>query len=397
MELSSRIKNVNPSATIALTSRVKQMTAEGIDVVDFGVGEPDFDTPQFIKDAAGAALAGGDTKYAPRSGVKLKAAIARKLKAENGLEVSPEQVLVTFGGKHALYNAFQVLLEPGEKVLTPTPYWVSYPEQVKLAGGQCLFLQTRPENGFKITPEDVLANAAGAKVLLINSPCNPTGVSYTPRELRDIADVVLQTELIVFSDEIYEKLVYGDAEFASFAALDRRLLERTLTFNGLSKAYLVPGFRIGWGVVSGRRAVMGEYLEAINKLLRARLCANHPEQHAIKPALQGDQGHLEQVKAKLSRRRDITTEMLNAIPGISCVPPKGAFYAFPRLNIEGSDDHFVRQLIKETGVVVVPGSGFGQEPGSKHFRVVFLPPEEVLKAAYAKIASFYEKYMDAGS
>jgi len=202
MELSNRIACVSASATIAITSRAKAMRAEGVDVVDFGAGEPDFDTPAFIKDAAKAALDGGDTKYVPQSAGGLKAAISQKLARENGLDLVQDQIAVTFGGKHALHVAFQVLLNPGEKVLIPSPYWTSYPEQVKLASGQPVFLETRSEEAFKISPEQLLSAAKGAKILLLNSPCNPTGVTYTPAELSALARAVLKTDLWVFSDEI---------------------------------------------------------------------------------------------------------------------------------------------------------------------------------------------------
>ena len=209
--------------------------------------------------------------------------------------------------------------------------------------------------------------------------------------MRGIIRLALEHNLVVFADEIYDKLLLDEGRHISIASLDRDV--SVITFNGLSKAYVVPGFRLGWAVVSGRTEVLGEYVEAINKLLRARLCANHPEQYAIKAALEGDQSHLDQMRTKLRHRRDMTYEMLNSCAGISCVKPRGAFYAFPRLEIEGSDASFVRELITQTGVVVVPGSGFGQAPGTQHFRVVFLPPEDVLKEAYTKISQFLDTYI----
>jgi alanine-synthesizing transaminase len=195
---------------------------------------------------------------------------------------------------------------------------------------------------------------------------------------------------VIFADEIYDKLLFDSKEHISIASLDHEA--PIITFGGLSKNYMVPGFRMGWGVVSGNQNILKDYIEAINKMLRARLCANHPEQYGIKPALEGDQSHLITALEKLHRRRDMTVEMLNAIPGISCVKPEGAFYAFPKLEINNEDSHFVAELIKDTGVVVVPGNGFGQIPGTRHFRVVFLPQDDVLRQAYEKIGDFFVKY-----
>ena len=198
--------------------------------------------------------------------------------------------------------------------------------------------------------------------------------------------------MVIFADEIYDKLLFDGKKQISVGALNKDV--SCITFGGLSKNYMVPGFRIGWGIVSGRKEVLADYIEAINKILRARLSANHPEQYGIKPCLEGNQDHLVEAMKKLSRRRDLTVEMLNAIPGISCVKPEGAFYAFPRLEMKQPDNHFVSELIKETGVVVVPGSGFGQVPGTKHFRVVFLPNEQILEKAYKAIGSFFVRYQE---
>jgi alanine-synthesizing transaminase len=206
--------------------------------------------------------------------------------------------------------------------------------------------------------------------------------------LRALIDLAHKHNLVLFADEIYDKLIF-EGKHIALASLDHDV--PVVTFNGLSKSYLVPGFRIGWGVVSGSGPVLSDYIEAINKLLRARLCANHPEQYAIKPALEGSQDHVAEMMERLRRRRDMTYNMLNAVPGISCVKPAGAFYAFPRLEIEESDDAFVQGLIRDYGVVVVPGSGFGQVPGTKHFRVVFLPPEDVLERAFKNIAAYRDR------
>jgi len=368
MELSDRINQVAVSATLAVSARAKELKAAGTDVVSFGAGEPDFDTPAFIKEAAKAALDAGDTKYLPAKGAALKQAIADKLQRENGLTYTPEQVQVTFGGKQALYNAFQVLLNPGDKVLIPTPYWVSYPEQVKLAGGACVFLKAGPEAAFKITPRQVLDNAAGAKVLVINSPSNPTGVSYTPAELAAIAEAVLQTDLIVFSDEIYEKLLYGDAKFVSFASLDKRLMERTLTFNGLAKTFAMTGWRLGWlagpaGVIKAVAKLMSQETSNPVGFAQAGAYAAYTDPRA--PAA------IEAMRREFEKRGRHMHERLNAIEGVRCVQPTGAFYCFPDVSAHygrtlrgvevGGSLQFATACLEGAGVALVPGVAFGED------------------------------------
>ena len=368
MELSERMKGVRPSATIAITAKAKAMAAEGIDVVSFGAGEPDFDTPEFIKAAAKAALDAGDTKYTPRSAVKLKQAIAAKLAAENDLEYSADQVLVSFGGKHALFNAFQAVLSAGEKVLIPSPYWVSYADQVRLAGGECVFLTTGPEDGFKITPDDVRRSAPGAKVLIMNSPCNPTGVSYTPAELAGIAEAVLETDLIVFSDEIYEKLIYGDTKFVSFAALDERLVERTLTFNGLSKTFSMTGWRLGWvagpqDVVKAMATIASHQTTNPVSFVQAGALAAYTDPAAAET--------VEAMRQEFEKRGAHMHQRLSAMEGVSCVKPTGAFYCFPdvsahygrtfgKVQVGGSLD-FATAGLEVAKTAVVPGVAFGED------------------------------------
>ncbi len=368
MELSERIKSVAPSATIAVSAKAKQMAGEGIDVVNFGVGEPDFDTPGYIKSAAKAALDAGDTKYAPKAAAALKAAIVAKLRAENGLEYSPEQVLVTFGGKGALYTAFQVLINPGDRVLIPVPYWVSYTEQVKLAGGECVLLPTGPEKGFKITPDDVRRNSAGAKAIVINSPSNPTGVTYTPDELAAIAEAVLESELTVFSDEIYEKLVYGGTKFVSFAALDGRLAERTLTFNGLSKTFAMTGWRLGWvagpaEVIKAMATLMSQ--QTTNPVSFAQAGALAAYTDPVAPEA------VEAMRQEFERRGRHMHRRLSAIDGVECVEPSGAFYCFPDVSahygrtlggakVGGSLD-FANACLETANVALVPGVAFGED------------------------------------
>jgi len=345
------------------------MKAGGIDVVSFGAGEPDFDTPQFIKDAAKAALDAGDTKYMPRSAEALKQAIAAKLTKENNLKTEPNQVVVTFGGKHAIYDACQVLINPGDKVLIPSPYWVSYPEMVKLAGGEPVYLPAKPENDFKITPQQILDGAAaGGKILILNSPSNPTSVTYTPAEMKALADAVLKTDLIVLSDEIYEKLVYGDTKFVSFAAMDERLPERTITFNGLSKTYAMTGWRLGWAagpknVIEAIRCLMShETTDAVSFAVAGALAA-YTSPHAPQA--------IEAMRKEFAKRADHMWQRLTAIPGVQCARPTGAFYCFPDVskhygktiggvNITDSLT-FSQALLESAQVALVPGNAFGED------------------------------------
>ena len=369
LNLAQRIQAVPPSATLAVSAKAARMKAEGIDVVGFGAGEPDFDTPQFIKDAAKTALDAGDTKYNARQAAGLVRAIVDKLARENSLQVEPSQVIVTFGGKHALYAACQVLVDLGDKVAIPAPYWVSYPEMVKLAGGEPMILPTTAYGGFKITPEQVLdAARAGAKIIILNSPSNPTGVAYTPEELKALADAVLKTEMAIFSDEIYEKLIYGQTRFVSFAALDSRLPARTITFNGLAKTYSMTGWRLGWS--AGPKDV----IEAMKRHM------SHETSDCVSFAVAGaaaaytdprGPAAIEAMRLEFERRAMHMAGRLSAIPGVQCVRPDGAFYCFPVVSehygrtIGGRvvTDSFAlsEALLESAKVAVVPGGAFGND------------------------------------
>jgi aspartate aminotransferase len=368
MKLSKRISAVGASPTIAITARAAELKADGVDVVSFGAGEPDFDTPEFIKQAAIEALQAGDTKYTPRSAKKLQAAIAEKLTHENKIPTAPAQVAVTFGGKHALACACQVLLDPGDKALIPAPYWVSYTEQVKLAGGEPVILETSPENSFKITPRQILDAAEGAKVLFLNSPSNPTGVMYTPEELADLAEAVLKTDLLVFSDEIYEKLIYGDTEFISFAALNPALPERTLTFNGLSKTFSMTGWRLGWvagpaDAIKGINNLMSHQTTKPVSFCQAGALAAYTDPQAAEA--------VENMRQAFQQRGAHMAQRLNDLPGVECVAPTGAFYCFPDVSqaygrtvagVEVTDSmSFARAALEGYNVALVPGVAFGQD------------------------------------
>ena len=344
------------------------MLADGIDVVSFGAGEPDFDTPQLVKDAAVAAMQAGDTKYTPRTAGQLRQAIADKLALENDIHVQSDQVLVTFGGKNALYMACQALIEPGQKVLIPVPYWNSYPEMVRLAGGEPVFLPTSPADNFKITPEQILKASQGANAIIINSPANPTGTTYTPEELSDIAQAVLKTDLSVFSDEIYEKLIYGSSKFVSFAALDDKLPQRTLTFNGLSKTFCMTGWRLGW--VAGPPETIG----AMKRLMSH--ATTNPVSFAQAGALAAYKSPdapkiIETMRKEFDKRGRHMTERLNAINGITCPQPDGAFYCFCDVsNLYGrkigqttlrDSSSFAKAALESAEVALVPGTAFGED------------------------------------
>jgi aspartate aminotransferase len=369
MKVSKRAQAVPPSATIAVTSRAKELKAQGVDVLSFGAGEPDFDTPDFIKDSAINALKAGQTKYTAAAGIpELKKAIAKKLKDENNLDYTPEQVIVNIGAKHSVYEAMQATLDDGDDVLLPTPYWVTYPECVKLAGGTPVILQTQPENSYKITPEQ-LKEAINDKtaMLVLNSPNNPGGFSYTPQELADLAKVLEGTKVIVLSDEIYEKLIYGDTKFISFAALSKDAYNRTLTINGLSKAFSMTGWRLGY--TAGP-------LDAIKAMSRLQShMTSNPVTFAQVAALTAltetktAADAIESMRVEFEKRAEYMAQRLNDIEGIICSRPTGAFYCFPDVSahfgrtinsteINDSMD-FAKALLEQAKVALVPGAPFG--------------------------------------
>jgi alanine-synthesizing transaminase len=376
-----------------------QVAKTGKEMLYLNIGDPnlyDFVPPKHLVEATYQAMLKNLNGYAPSSGIK-DAVDAIETEAERKGITNVHDIFVTTGASEAIDICLTALVNDGENVLTPTP---GYPLYTAISSK--LQMMENPyyldeSNGWLPDIDDIKSkiNDKTKAIVLIN-PNNPTGSLYTKENLQQIVDLALEHNLVIFADEIYDKLLFDGKKHISIAALNKDV--SCITFGGLSKNYMVPGFRIGWGIVSGRKEVLADYIEAINKILRARLSANHPEQYGIKPSLEGNQDHLTEGMKKLSKRRDLTVEMLNAIPGISCVKPEGAFYAFPKLEMKQPDAHFVSELIKETGVVVVPGSGFGQVPGTKHFRVVFLPNEQILEKAYKAIGEFFviyqEKYPD---
>jgi len=351
---------------MAVTSRAKQLKADGVDVVSFGAGEPDFDTPQFIKDAAIDAMQSGQTKYTATPGTaELRAAIAAKLQKDNHLEYSPQQIVVNIGAKHSIYESMQAVLDEGDEVILPAPYWVTYPEAIKLAGATAKVVKTEQANGYKITPA-ALANAITDKtaLLLLNSPNNPGGFTYSPAELAELAGALKGTNVMVISDEIYEKLIYGDTEFVSFAAVSDDAYSRTLTVNGLSKSFAMTGWRIGY------TAGPLEVIKAMGRL------QSHMTQNAVSlvqagaiAALSDGSDIVEQMRSEFARRAELMASRLNAIDNVTCTEPTGAFYCFPDVSahfgrtiggaeITGSMD-FAKALLEQANVAVVPGLPFG--------------------------------------
>lgn len=366
MKISKRALAVPPSATMAVTSRAKQLKAEGVDVISFGAGEPDFDTPDFIKSAAIEALQAGKTKYTPAAGiVELRTAIAEKLQRENGLTYTPDQVIVNIGAKHSVYESMQAVIDEGDEVLLPTPYWVTYPEAAKLAQGTPKVVETSGANGYKITPDELKAAITDKTALLVlNSPNNPGGFSYSPDELTALAKVLEGTDVMVLSDEIYEKLIYGDAEFVSFASLSQDAYDRTLTVNGLSKAFAMTGWRLGY------TAGPLDVIKAMGRL-QSHMTQNPVSftQPAAITALTDTSGAVEKMRVEFEKRAKYMAERLNGIEGISCPSPTGAFYCFPDVSAHYGrcigdvkiDDSmsFAQALLEQAMVAVVPGKPFG--------------------------------------
>lgn len=372
-----------------------QVAKTGKEMLYLNIGDPnlyDFVPPKHLVDATYQAMLKNLNGYAPSSGIG-EAVKAIEAEAERKGITNVHDIFVTTGASEAIDICLTALVNDGENVLTPTP---GYPLYTAIASK--LQMMENPyyldeSNGWLPDIDDIKSkiNDKTKAIVLIN-PNNPTGSLYTKENIQQIVDLALEHNLVIFADEIYDKLLFDGKKHISIASLNKDV--SCITFGGLSKNYMVPGFRIGWGIVSGRKEVLSDFIEAVNKILRARLSANHPEQYGIKPSLEGNHDHLTEGMKKLTRRRDLTVEMLNAIPGISCVKPEGAFYAFPKLEMKQPDAHFVGELIRETGVVIVPGSGFGQVPGTHHFRVVFLPNEQILEKAYKAISEFFVKYQE---
>ncbi len=366
----------------------------GREMLYLNIGDPnkfDFITPPHMVEAVLKAMRDNHNGYSASSGIPAAVHAIERDAAKRGIR-NIRDVFVTSGGSEAIEICLTALVDRGDNVLIPYPGYPLYEAVLaKLeAVAKPYFLDE--EHGWRPDVEDI-RNKIDSKtraIVLIN-PNNPTGAMYDRETLREVLALAAERGILVFADEIYDRMILSDKEHVSVASLDPEA--PVVTFNGLSKGFLAPGWRIGWGIVSGKESLLKDYLAGVNKILRARLCASHPMQHAITAALDGEKEFIAHTKEKLLRRRDITFEMLNSAPGISCIKPDAAFYAFPKLDIEGTDEDFVKGLIRETGVVVVHGSGFGEKPGTKHLRVVFLPQEEILRKAYKNLLDYLKKHL----
>ncbi|MEN3791096.1 pyridoxal phosphate-dependent aminotransferase [Fulvimarina sp. MAC3] len=392
--LADALDRVKPSATIAVTQKARELKAKGMDVIGLGAGEPDFDTPDNIKEAAIAAIARGETKYTPVSGIpQLREAIAAKFKRENGLDYEPAQTIVGTGGKQILFNAFMATLNKGDEVIIPAPYWVSYPEMVAICGGTPVFVEAGIESNFKLTPEKLeAAITPQTKWFLFNSPSNPSGAAYTKDEIKALTDVLLRHEHVwVLTDDMYEHLVYGDFTFHTPAQVEPRLYERTLTMNGVSKAYAMTGWRIGYAggplhLIKAMDMIQGQQTSGAASI----------SQWAAVEALNGPQDFISKNREIFQGRRDLVVGMLNQASGIECPSPEGAFYVYPSCKglmgkktpdgkVLNTDEDFVTALLETEGVAVVHGSAFGLGP---NFRISYATSEALLEEACLRIQRF---------
>ena len=393
--LSKRAISIGPSPTLGITAKAKKMQAEGIDVIGFGAGEPDFDTPKNIKKAAKKAIDAGFTKYTPTSGIpELKAAICDKLKRDNGLDYGPGEILVSCGAKHAIFNAALVLCDDGDEVILPSPYWVSYPEIVKLAGGKLVVVKTTQKNNFKITPEQLRrAITQKTKLFILNSPSNPTGMIYSKEELQAISEILVESGVYCISDEIYEKLIYDGKEHVSIASLGQGIKKLTIVVNGVSKTYSMTGWRIGYA------AGPKEIIEAMSNI-QDQSTSNPPSisQKAALEALRGSQESVKKMVEEFAERRNVMVKRLNSMKGIRCFTPDGAFYVFPDVSqllgkkygekIIKDSFSLTELLLTEARVAVVPGAVFGDD---RHMRISYAASREDIEKGMDRIEEFVKK------
>lgn len=383
MKLASRVDRVQPSLTLAISAKAKAMKAEGIDVCSFSAGEPDFDTPAHIKAAAQKALDEGKTKYGPAAGEpKLREAIAHKLKRDLNLDYKSENVIITNGGKHSLFNLMMALIEPGDEVIIPAPYWVSYPEMVTIAGGTSVIVNTDASTGYKITPEQLRQSITPkTKLFVFNSPSNPTGMVYSPAEIEALALVIVEADILVVSDEIYEKILYDGAKHISIGSLGAEIFARTIISNGFAKAYSMTGWRIG-------------YLAAPVDLIKATsLIQGHSTsnvctfaQYGAIAALEGSQDCVEEMRQAFAKRREVMFARINAIPGLSCEKPDGAFYLFPNIGKTGIKSlEFCSKLLEEYQVATIPGIAFGAD---KNIRLSYATDMTTIEKGMDRLEKF---------
>ena len=392
--LSHNISRVKPSPTIAMSSLATQMKSEGRDIISLSAGEPDFDTPDHIKDAAIEAIKSGKTKYTDPDGMKiLKEAVCTKFKVENNLTYNPNQISIGTGGKQILYNALMATINPGDEVIIPAPYWVSHPDMVLLAGGRPIFIEASSKNKYKISPEQLeKAITDKTKWFIFNSPSNPTGAGYSKNELKELTEILIKfPNVLIMTDDMYEHLAYDDFLFSTPAEVEPNLFERTLTCNGVSKAYAMTGWRIGF---AGGPENLIKAMRKIQSQSTSNPCTI--SQWAALAALNGQKNFIDKNNEKFVRRRNLVVEKLNEIEGISCPMPEGAFYVYPDISgligkntpngqIISSDEDFCRSLLEEVGVAVVFGSAFGLSP---NFRISYATSDELLTDACKRIKNF---------
>lgn len=387
MRLASRVSGIDESVTLGITSKAKKLSREGIDVVSLAAGEPDYDTPSHIKASAIKAINEGFTKYTPSSGMlELREAISQKFKEDNSLDYSPSQIIVSNGAKHSLYNIFQAICEVGDEVLIPSPYWLSYPPMVTLAHARPVFIKTMQENGFKMTKSDLESKITKkTKCLVLNSPSNPTGALYSIDELKDLAETAVKNNLIVISDEIYEKLIYDNKRHVSIASLGKDIYNLTITVNGVSKSYSMTGWRIGYA------AGPSDVMNAIANLQSH--AASNPcsiSQKATISALKGDQTCVEDMRREFEIRRNFMVERINKMKNISCVKPGGAFYIFCDISMTGRRSvALANALLDEARIAVIPGEPFGAD---SFVRLSFATGIDDIKKGLNRLEGWLAKY-----
>lgn len=395
MILSRKAQNIGASLTLALTAKAGELKKEGIDVVSFGVGEPDFNTPKNIIEAATRAMEEGKTKYTATSGiVELKEAIAKKLHDDNGLNYGTKNIIISTGAKQSLANVFMAILNLGDEVIIPVPYWVSYPELVKLSDGVPVFIETKKENDFKVTYDELKSVLSeNTKAIVINSPNNPTGTVYSKKDLEVIAKFAEENDLIIISDEIYEKLIYGKEKHISIASLSEDAFKRTVVINGFSKAYAMTGWRIGYA------ACYDEELIKVMNNVQSHMTSNTNSiaQFAALEALNGDQETIKNMVKEFSLRRELMIELISGIEDLTFIEPKGAFYVMidvskvlKKANIKGSME-FANLLLKEENVVVIPGIAFGED---NFIRLSYATSKEEIIKGLKRIKKFVNKFMN---
>ncbi len=392
LELSTKALAVKPSSTLAITAKAKELRANGIDVVGFGAGEPDFNTPENICNAAITAINEGFTKYTPASGTnELKEAISKKFKDFNGLDYAPEQIVVSNGGKHSLTNVFTVLLNPGDEVIIPTPFWLSYPEMVSIVGGVPVYCTGKKENGYKATVEDLEAVFTDkTKAIVLNTPSNPTGMMYTKEELEKIAAFVVEKDIYVVSDEMYEYLTYDGAEHVSIASLGKDIYDRTITVSGVSKSYAMTGWRIGY---TGSPAHIAKLMGSVQSHQASN--PNAIAQKAAYEAIMGDQSKMQEMLVEFDKRRQYMYDRINTLPHASCLRPSGAFYCLIDMNeaasmkykgeVVGSSAAIAKILIEEFNVAAIPCEDFGVE---NHVRLSYAISLEQIEKGLDRIEEF---------